>query len=192
MRKVILASKSKARRALLRQIGLRFSVAASHVKEKRALKKRCSDLVVENALRKAEKIAGRLRSGVVIGADTVVLVGSKIIGKPKNVKQAIKTLRLLSRRPQQVYTGLAVIDIDNNSAFTAHEKTKVYMHPLSDREIKAYLKRTSVLDKAGGFDIQGLGATFVRRIEGCFFNVVGIPLAKLAFMLEKAGIYIKY
>ena len=115
-------------------------------------------------------------------------MGTKIIGKPKNIEDAVKTLKLLAKKPQFVYTGLAVIDVDNNKTYTAYEKTKVYMCPLTDKEIRAYFKRLSPLDKAGSFDIQGLGAIFIDRIEGCYYNVVGLPLAKLARILKKTGI----
>lgn len=184
MRKIILASKSKARQKLLKQIGLKFKIVESRVEENRILKRRCSDLVIDNASRKAEDVAARFDSGVVIAADTVVLVGRKIIGKPKNIKDAFNTLKLLSRRPQWVYTGLAVIDIDNNKTFTAYEKTRIYMRGLSDEQIKDYFKRQSPLDKAGSFDIQGPGGMFIDRIEGCFYNVVGLPLSKLAKILK--------
>ena len=188
MRTIILASKSKARQKLLKDIGIKFRVVESNVKESRTLKKRCSDLVIGNALRKAQDVSGRSNSGVVIAADTVVLVGRRLIGKPKNLSDAFKTLRLLSQRPQWVYTGLAVIDIDNNKTFTDYDKTKIYMQRLSDEQIRNYLKKVSPLDKAGSFDIQGLGGIFIDRIEGCFYNVVGLPLAKLARILKKTGI----
>ncbi|MDB4349752.1 Maf family protein [Omnitrophica bacterium] len=188
MRKIILASKSKARRDLLRQIGLEFQVAESNVKEHRTLKTRCSDLVIDNALRKAKDVARRFDSGLVIAADTVVLAGGRIIGKPKTAKDAFRTLKLLSRGPQWVYSGLAVIDIDNGRRFTAYEKTKVYMYRLRDDEIRNYIRWASPFDKAGSFDIQGLGSIFIDRIEGCFYNVVGLPLAKLSKILKKAGI----
>ena len=188
MRGIILASASKARRELLKKIGLKFTVALSRAGESRTIKRNCKDLVVSNALLKAEDVASRLKSGIVIGADTVVLVGNKIIGKPKNLKDAAKTLKMLSRKPQWVYTGIAVIDIDNGASFTDYEKTKVYVYPLTDAEIKSYFKKVSPLDKAGSFDIQGLGGIFIDRIEGCFYNVVGLPLAKLARLLKKTGI----
>ncbi|MBL7157810.1 MAG: septum formation protein Maf [Candidatus Omnitrophica bacterium] len=187
MRKIILASGSKARQRLLRQIGLKFEVAKSNVKEKRTFKKSCSDLVIQNALRKAREAAGRLSAGVVIAADTVVLVGKKIVAKPKNIKDAHRTLKLLSRKPQWVYTGLAVIDIEGRKEFATYEKTKIYMYKLTDSQIKRYFKKVSPLDKAGSFDIQGPGGAFIDRIEGCFYNVVGLPLAKLARILEKIG-----
>ena len=188
MRRIILASKSKARQKLLKQIGLRFQVVESHIKESRSLKRGCRDLVIGNALTKARDVAGRFNSGVIIAADTVVLVGKRVIGKPKNIKHAFETLKLLSKKPQWVYTGLAVIDIDNNKTFTAYDKTKIYMCSLSDKQIRNYFKGVSPLDKAGSFDIQGVGGIFIDRIEGCFYNVVGLPLAKLVKVLNKAGI----
>ncbi len=188
MRKIILASKSRARQKLLKQTGLRFKVVESFIREKRQLKGRCSNLVIENALKKAKDVSKKFNSGVVIAADTVVLVGKRIIGKPRNIKDAFKTLKLLSQKPQWVYTGLAVIDNDNHKTFTAYDKTKVYMYRLSDQQIKNYFKRVSPLDKAGSFDIQGLGSVFIERIEGCFYNVVGLPLAKLGKILKKAKI----
>jgi len=190
MRKIILASRSKARQRLLKQIGLKFVVAVSHVKEIRSFNKSCSSLVMENALKKGKDVAKRFKKGVVISADTVVLVGKKIIGKPKNHKDAFRTLKSISKKPQWVYTGIAVVDIDNKKAYTDYEKTKVYMYPLTDKQIKNYFKRTSPLDKAGSFDIQGRGAMFIDRVEGCYYNVVGLPLAKLARILEKIGIEI--
>ena len=191
-RRIILASKSKARQKLLRQIGLKFEIAESRVKEEETLQRRCrcGDLVIRNALKKARDIASRLDSGVVIGADTVVLVGKKIIGKPKTMADAHSALKRLTRKPQWVYTGLAVIDIDKDKVYTDYEKTKVYMYPLSDKQIKNYFRKISPFDKAGSFDVQGPGSIFIDRIEGCFYNVVGLPLAKLAKIFRNIGIEI--
>lgn len=213
MRRIILASQSKARQKLLKQIGLRFRVVKSAFKERRhfstnkksasgsiqlnnvrlvAMNKkvedRCAVLVMENALGKARETARNFDKGIVIAADTVVLSGRKIIGKPKDTKEAFKILKLLSEKPQWVYTGLALIDIDRGEALLDYEKTKIYMHPLSDEQINSYFKKVSVRNMAGSFDIQGLGGIFINRIEGCFYNVVGLPLAKLARMLEKLGV----
>ena len=190
MRKIILASQSKQRQRLLKQIGLHFVSARSDVKEEASLKLKagCADLVMRNALRKAKDAANRFDSGVVIAADTVVLSGRKIIGKPKNLSDAFRTLKLISRKPQWVYTGMAVIDIDNKKILTDYEKTKIYMYRLSDRQIRNYFRKVSPLDKAGSFDIQGLGSIFINRIEGCFNNVIGLPLAKLAKMLKEIDV----
>lgn len=143
---------------------------------------------MNNAMEKALDVARRYRSGVVIGADTVVLVGKKMIGKPRDLKDARRTLKLLSNKPQWVYSGVAVIDIDNGKRYLDYEKTKIYMYKLSDKQIMNYFKKVSPLDKAGSFDIQGLGGIFIDRIEGCFYNVVGLPIAKLAGMLRRTGI----
>ncbi len=191
MQRIILASKSNARQKLLRQIGLKFVAAGSRVKEEEELKGRYArDFVIRNALAKARDVAGRFDSGVVIGADTVVLVGNKIIGKPKTMRDAHNSLKILSKRPQWVYTGLAVIDIDNNKVYTDYEKTKVYMYPLTDAQIKHYFRKISPFGHAGSFDVQGPGSIFIDRIEGCFYNVVGLPLAKLAKIFRKLGIEI--
>ncbi len=188
MRKVILASRSKARQKLLKQIGLKFQVAVSKIKESRRIGGSCADLVMENALAKARDAAKKFTRGIVIGADTVVLAGDKIIGKPKNMKDAFQTLKLLSQKPQWVYTGIAVVDLDSRKIYSDYEKTKIYMYRLTDGQIINYFKRASPLDKAGSFDIEGLGGIFIDRIEGCFYNVVGLPLAKLARLLRKAGV----
>ncbi|MFH1848213.1 MAG: Maf family protein [Candidatus Omnitrophota bacterium] len=188
MRKIILASRSKARQKLLKDIGLKFTVARSNVREQSSLKSGCKNLVIKNALAKAKDVAARFNSGIIIAADTAVLVGKRVIGKPKNIKDAAKTLRILSKKPQWVYSGLVVIDIDNGKIYKDYERTKVYMSRLSDKQIKNYFKRVSPLDKAGSFNIQGLGGIFIERIEGCFYNVVGLPLAKLAKILRKTGI----
>ncbi|MFH1045901.1 MAG: Maf family protein [Candidatus Omnitrophota bacterium] len=187
-RPIILASRSPARQELLRQIGLKFQVAASAAPEQRRAQGKVSAMVVTNAVNKARGVARRFTSGVVIGADTVVLAGKKIIGKPKSLEDAFRTIKLLSRGPQWVYSGIAVIDIDAKKLYTAYEKTKIYMYALSDTQIRNYFKRVSPLDKAGSFDIQGIGGIFIDRIEGCYFNVVGLPLAKLARILEQIGI----
>ena len=185
MRRIILASKSKARKQILKQIGIKFKTSRSRVKEVCSFKNSCQDLVVTNALIKARDVAQRVSAGVVIAADTVILTGKAVVGKPKNTNDAVRILRLLSRKPHWVYTGIAVIDVNKNKVLTDYEKTKVYMCPLTDRQIRNYLKRSSPFDKAGSFDIQGMGGLFIDKIEGCYYNVVGLPLAKLVKLLQK-------
>lgn len=186
-RMIILASRSRARQKLLQDIGIQFTAIGSDVKERRLIKTNCDDLVIENALAKAKDVSKRFHSGIIIAADTVVLVGKKIVGKPKNIKDAVRTLKLLSRKPQWVYTGIAVVDMDNKKTYTACDKTKVYMYHLNDKQVRNYFKRASPLGKAGSFDIQGFGSVFIDRIEGCYYNVVGLPMAKLAKILKKTG-----
>lgn len=187
-RKIILASKSKARKDLLKQIGLKFKVIEAKIKEKKGVKQNCKDLVIANAWAKGQDVAKKINSGIIIAADTLVLSGKQKIGKPKNISQAIRILRLLSRKPQLVYTGLVVIDVDNKKIFKDYAKTKIYMRRLSDEQINNYFKQVSPLNKAGGFDIMGLGGIFVDHIDGCFYNVVGLPLSKLVKILERLGV----
>lgn len=173
---------------MLKQIGLTFSVAVSSAREDDIVRGTCRDLVIGNAVRKVNDVAGRFSSGIVIAADTVVMVGTRVIGKPRDKKDALRILKLLSHRPHWVYSGLAVMDLDSGKMYTAHGKTKVYMYSLGDEQIKNYLANAPALDKAGGFDIQGLGGVFIDRIEGCFYNVVGLPLAKLVRILHRLGV----
>jgi len=186
-RKIILASASAQRKKILRSLGLKFKVMPSRVKEKRKLTSSCAKLAEENAKAKAYEVAGRVKTGIVIAADTVVLCGKKIMGKPKNLTSAKKMLKTLSNKPQWVYTGLAIVDVDKDKTVTGYEKTKVYMERLTDYQIDNYFRKVSPLDKAGSFDIQGRGSIFIKRIEGCFYNVVGLPVAKLHQLLKKIG-----
>lgn len=191
MKKLILASQSPQRRKLLQFLGLKFSIKPSRVEEISEITTTCSALVMENALRKAKDVAGRIKEGVVIGADTLVYIGNKqIAGKPRNLKDARRILKVLFSRPQWVYTGVAVIDAATGKTIVDYEKTKVFMIRLSEKEISQYHRRINPFDKAGGFDIEGWGSIFIHRIEGCYSNVIGLPMAKLASMLKKVGISI--
>jgi len=189
MKQIYLASKSKARKKLLESLGLKFKVLPSAVKERRSVKGiSYAQLVKLNALKKAEDAAARVKDGVIIAADTIMVQHQKIFGKPKDLKDALATLKAMSEKTQTVYTGVAVIEKKSGKVIVDYEKSRVYMDKLSDQEIRAYFKKVSPLDKAGSFDVQGKGAFFVRRIEGCFYNVVGLPLRKLYRMLKQFGI----
>lgn len=191
MKRIYLASDSKARKKLLKILGLKFKVFPSKIKErKKAENLSYVKLVKINALEKARSVCGRVSGGIIIGADTIVVQDKKIFGKPKNIKDAKKMLKRLSQKPQWLYTGIAVIDKEKNKTLLDYEKTKVYMDKLSDKEIDNYFTLVSPLDKAGSFDIQGRGAFFIRRIEGCFYNVVGLPIRKLYRMLKDLGVVI--
>ncbi|MFY9402483.1 MAG: Maf family nucleotide pyrophosphatase [Candidatus Omnitrophota bacterium] len=195
MHKIYLASKSKARADILKRLGFKFKVMPSKVKENRVLGGLSfSRLVKVNALKKALDVAGKIKTGVVISADTICVQDGKIFGKPKNIKDAKNMLKKLSKKAQWLYSGVAIVEKDKTikKFLTGSEKTKVYMDNLSDKDIDRYFKKTSPLDKAGSFDIQGRGAFFVRRIEGCFYNVVGLPVRKLFVMLRKFGINKKF
>jgi len=188
---IYLASKSKARKELLKKFGLKFKILPSGFKEKKQRGNLSyAQLVKNNARDKAKEAAKKIREGVIIAADTICVQNRKIFGKPKNIKQARIMLKKLSSAPQWLYTGLAIIKkkAGKENIELGYEKTKVYMDKLTDGQINDYFKRVSPLDKAGSFDIQGKGAFFIKRIEGCFYNVVGLPIRKMFLIFKKLGI----
>lgn len=193
MKSIVLASGSVQRKNLLKVLGLKFKVIKSRVEEETKIKNNCVGLVTHNALIKAEDVARRVKHSIVIGADTVVYVGNnRIIGKPKSLAEARANLKLLMSKPQWVYTGVVLIDSDTGKKVVDYEKTKVFMLPLANHEIEAYHRRVPPFDKAGGFDIEGLGSVFIERIEGCYSNVIGLPLSKLTRMLKKTGVSVLF
>lgn len=189
MKTIILASASAQRKELLKRGGIAFKVIPSKAVEVTEITTNCTDLVKKNALLKAREVASRVKNGIVIGADTLVYVGNnQIIGKPKDLRDAKRILKLLFSRPHWVYTGVAVVDARTKKTVVGCEKTKVFMNHLSDQEIDTYHNRISPLDKAGGFDIEGHGGMFIRRIEGCYSNVIGLPMARLRKILKEFDI----
>lgn len=193
MRNIILASNSRARKELLRRCGFKFKVAVSGASElKYRYPARVSRIAIQNALLKARSISRKFKTGVIIGADTIVLQDKKAFGKPRDKREAFLMIKKLSRNPCYAYTGLAVIDIDNHKVYQDYAKTKVWMAKMPDEDIKKYLAcaKARQFNFAGGFDIQGKGSIFIERIEGCFYNVVGLPLAKLYKLLKKCAITI--
>jgi MAF protein len=189
---IILASRSKARRSILKNLGLKFKVIPSFVKERKAGRKAGAsspqETVKANALLKARDVARRVGKGVVIGCDTLVEQRGKVFGKPKTLKEAACMLKQLSSRPHFLYTGIAVIDAARGKEAVDVETTKIFMTKLSDASIARYFKKATPLEWAGSFDIQGRGGLFIRRLEGCYFNVVGLPVSKLFVCFKKIGI----
>lgn len=179
--KIVLASASPRRRELLSQLGLKFEVRVSSVKERKG--EDPVEAAEQAAISKASEVAGRTPEAVVIGADTVVVVDGEILGKPASASEAEEMLRKLSGKAHQVITGVAVVD-SSGRRMVDHEITTVFFAPLSEEEISAYIESGEGHDKAGAYAIQGLGALFIPRIEGSYTNVVGLPLAKLYEMLK--------
>jgi len=189
MENIYLASASGARKKILESFGLKFKVLPSEAKEKNPTA--CASyprLVKSNALSKAREVAARVKDGIIIAADTITVQDGKIFGKPDNLKDARLMLKRLCRKPQVVYTGLAVIDKKNKKTVVDYEKTRVYMDKLTDQDISGYFSHTSPLDKAGSFDIQGKGALLIKKIDGCFYNVVGLPVRKLQMIFKKLNL----
>ncbi|MCX6135244.1 MAG: Maf family protein [Ignavibacteriales bacterium] len=182
---LILASQSPRRKVLLKQIGLTFTVRPSHVRED-VLKHEAPEHNAKRiALSKAVEIAKRTKRGIVIGADTIVVLKGKILGKPRTPAEARRMLRSLSGRMHTVYTGFALIDVRSGRKTVQIEKTRVWFRTLTPQEIADYVSSGSPMDKAGAYGIQDdYGAVFVRRVEGCFYNVVGFPLTKFYMVLQ--------
>lgn len=180
----VLASASPRRRALLEQIGAVFLVAASAAEEVREAAA-AADLVRINAERKAGAVAKR--SGLpVLGADTVVALGGRIFGKPRDETEARGMLRVLSGQTHEVLTGIA--RVNKGQVFSAVSCTLVRFAPLDEAQIERYVRTGEPLGKAGAYAIQGGAAVFVERLEGSFSNVVGLPLHDTAELAKKAGV----
>lgn len=150
-----------------------------------------ASFVEQAALAKAEEVGSRVGEGLVLGADTAVVIGSQVLGKPACAAEAHTMLQCLSGATHRVYTGLALVQVAAGRVTrrrSAHEMTRVTMRRLGAREIAAYVATGEPLDKAGAYGIQGRGALLIEHIEGCYFNVVGLPLARLADLLGEFGV----
>ncbi len=186
--KIILASTSPRRLKLLKGLGLKVKVVESKVRESKFDIPNPEKLVKTLALTKAQEAARRTKSGLIIGADTIVVHRSKILGKPKNRKEAKAMLRELSGKTHEVLTGLAVVDASTSKTRVDVVKTKVKFRKLTEEEISNHVATAKPLDKAGAYAIQGKAGLFVERIDGCYFNVVGLPLARLAEILKEFNV----
>jgi septum formation protein len=191
MRQIILASASPRRKELLKQlIGDNFLVYASSYEESPCPDMHPEELLLKHSTEKARDVAKHFNSGLVISADTSVLFNGKLLGKPKSSGEAEKMLKLLSGQRFLVITGLTVLDLDSGTEMNELESTTVWMDEISNEQVSAYVRTGEPLDKAGAFAVQGKGAAFVKRIEGDFFNVVGLPLFRLGKILQKVGVSI--
>jgi septum formation protein len=187
LRPVILASSSPRRRELLKQIGLSFTIDPADVDESLLPGEDPEGYAVRVALDKARVAAGRTGDGLVIAADTIVVLGRDILGKPVDVRDAERMLSLLSGRKHRVITGLALLDAGTGMTRTDSAVTGVWFRELTPAEISAYVSTGEPLDKAGAYGIQEKGAILVEKIEGCYYNVVGLPLSVLSRMLRDFG-----
>lgn len=209
MKKIILGSASPRRRELLSQIGIAFEVRTSD-REEVYHSTVPEEIVEELALMKVENVAGELTEGVkddleesrsdapadmlkdtiVIGADTIVVLDGKILGKPKDESDAADMIRALQGRSHEVYTGVAILDYDAQGGknVSVHAVgTRVYVNPMDEEEISGYISTGEPMDKAGAYGIQGRFAAYIDRIEGDYYNVVGLPVSYVYRMLKKLG-----
>ncbi len=183
---IYLASKSPRRRKLLKQLNINFKSFSVDVNENIGKTEKPAHIVKRLANKKLLKAKEKVKNGIIITADTIVVLDGKVIGKPANTKNAKTILKKLSGRVHKVYTGYSVWNSEKNIIITDYEKTIVEFRNLFDREIDDYIYGGSPMDKAGAYGIQDdIGAVFIKKINGCYYNVVGLPLTKIYQALIK-------
>lgn len=188
MKTIILASASPRRRDMLKKTGLKFTLDASQYEEKfrsglgpRALARFLS-------LQKAQSVAARHRNALIIAADTFIFFKGGVLGKPHTKREALRMLKRLNGKMHMVITGFTIIDTESGKRMSRSAETRVYFRKLTRKDVRSYVASGEPLDKAGGYAIQGLGAVLVRKIEGDFFNVVGLPLSMVIQSLKEFGV----
>lgn len=188
-KKIILASASPRRRELMQQAGYEFEIQVSH-KEEVYTSEAPDEIVKELALLKAKDIANQNEAEelVVIGADTVVAYQGAVLGKPKSKEDAFAMIKSFQGDKHQVYTGVAILSYDgegNETVVNHAVKTDVYVNPMTDEEILKYIETDNVMDKAGSYGIQSGFAIHIEKIEGDYFNVVGLPISYIYEVLKR-------
>lgn len=189
-KKIILATTSPRRHGLAQIMGLDFEIAPSDYEEDMSKKMKPRDMTIAFAYGKASDVAKRFKEGIVIGVDTIVVFKGKNLGKPKSDDDAFKMLKSFSGKKQQVYSGVCLIDCKTGKTIKDYEVTEVYFNKMNDNEIKRYIATGEHRDKAGDYGIQGLSAIFIKKINGCYFNVMGFPIYNIYRNLGKLGVNI--
>jgi septum formation protein len=182
---IILASKSPRRIELLKMIGMKFSVHPSNVEEIYRNNLKPVEYVIKNAKEKNKYIAGRYPASLIISADTIVVLNNEILEKPHDKDRAFEILKKLSGQTHEVITGFGISLNSFARSIFDYETTKVTFRDLSDEEIETYCTSGEPFDKAGGYGAQGIGAMIIEKVDGCFYNVVGLPLAKFYITLRQ-------
>jgi len=185
-KRIILASQSPRRIELLRSVGLEFEIFPPQINEKVTPRFSPLEYVRHNAAEKAEWVSRQLDYDLIISADTIVLLNNHIFEKPGSHSQAENMLRELSNQTHEVITAFCLLTAEEK--IIDHEITKVTFYPVSEAEIKMYLDSDEPFDKAGAYGIQGFASLFIKKIEGCYFNVVGFPLGKFFQQLKNLEI----
>jgi septum formation protein len=189
MKRIILASASPRRKELLEQIGLRFEVEPSDYEEDIVPGSEPHEMARKLSLGKARAAARKHRNAIIIAADTFVVFGDRILGKPRTDAEAREMLRALNGQAHSVITGFTILDTETGKVLSRSVETRVHMRKLTLKEIDSYVRTKEPLGKAGGYAIQGLGAVLIERIEGDYSNVVGLPLSALAESLREFGVH---
>lgn len=187
-RKIILASASPRRKEILGRTGLKFTVDVSEYEEDMYLALKPRQLARFLSSEKAKTSAVKYRNALVIAADTLVVFKGGLLGKPHTEKEAKRMLTLLNGKSHYVITGFTIIDTNTKKKLSLSVETKVYLKKMTVQEIESYVRTGEPLDKAGAYAIQGLGAVIIKKIEGDYFNVMGLPLSSVTDALKKFGV----
>jgi len=185
---VILASRSPRRKELLKKTGLNFRVTESGLRECFDPKLAPHEIAEKLSLEKAATVVQKFKNAIIISADTLVTIDNKALGKPKDQNDAIKILGILNGKMHQVITGFTVYDSSTSKFVTKSISSKVYFNKVSEKEIINYVLSKKPLDKAGAYGIQELPKAFIKKIEGDYDNVIGLPVNALLKTLEEFGI----
>lgn len=184
-KRLVLASASPRRAYLFELVGFDFEVMVSDVDEDNEEYSMPEVHVLELSQKKAWKVAETIKDGLIVGADTIVVLDKEIFGKPGNADEAAQMLRRLSGRTHTVYTGFTIIEKPGGKIASDYDRTDVRFRHLSQQEITEYVKTRNSLDKAGAYGIQDQGALFVSGVNGCFYNVMGFPVTKFYETLRR-------
>jgi septum formation protein len=182
--RVILASKSPRRTELLKKIISHFEVEVSNINENLNSELSPHELTIKLSQLKAQNISQHINEGLIIGADSIVVLNDTILGKPKNFVEAVEMLNKLSGKTHQVITGFSVLKKAEQQLVSDYAKTDVKFRELTSQEIQQYIKENKPFDKAGSYGIQDEAGLFVEKIDGCYFNVMGLPITKLYLVLK--------
>ena len=177
--KIILASQSPRRAEILRMIGVNFKVDSSNINEKMNQKIEQNEIAMNISKAKAEKISQKYPNNIIIGADTIVVYNEKIFGKPKDKNESRKMLKALSGNCHKVITGVTIMNKKLGVLKTFSETTKVFVKKIPRNQIEFYVNNYNTLDKAGSYGIQEWFSVWIKKINGCYYNVMGLPVSKL-------------
>jgi len=184
MKAIILASKSPRRKELLKQLGINFNTDPSDYQEEKDSDLKPCEFAEYLSLQKAKNVALRHKDSIIIAADTFVVFEGRILGKPSSEKEARIMLSEMSGKSHSVITGFTIMDTETGKSVSKSVETKIYFKNLSPEEINSYITSKEPMDKAGSYAIQGLGGTLIEKVEGDYYNVVGLPLTALAEELK--------
>lgn len=182
---IILASASPRRKEILENANVKFKIMSSDIEELTLDGESPCQMVMRLAFEKGIDIANKQKSDLVISADTIVVLDNKVLGKPKDEKEARYMIESLSGKTHQVITGISLINLENNKKIIDYVISNVKFKNLSEEDINDYISTNESLDKAGAYGIQGYGALLVDEIQGDYFNIVGLPISRLSDLLKK-------